>query len=73
MLENVADIRFIQQTLGEPNLETTEFFTHDFIRQLKAIHAATPPAKLSNTGLDELKAEIADEEAEESDLANAEK
>ncbi len=44
MLENGADIRFIQQMLGHSNLETTEVYTHVSIRKLKQIHAATHPA-----------------------------
>jgi len=34
---------------------------------------ARVPAKLSNTSLDELMAEVAEQEAEENDLANPEK
>ncbi len=44
MLENGADIRFIQMMLGHANLETTEIYTHVSIRKLKEIHAATHPS-----------------------------
>ena len=44
MLENGADIRYIQQMLGHKSLETTEIYTHVSIRKLKEIHAATHPA-----------------------------
>ncbi len=44
MLENGADIRFIQQMLGHKSLETTEIYTHVSIRKLKEIHAATHPS-----------------------------
>lgn len=44
MLENGADIRFIQQMLGHRSLETTEIYTHVSIRKLKEIHTATHPA-----------------------------
>lgn len=44
MLENGADIRFIQQMLGHRSLETTEIYTHVSIRKLQQIHAATHPA-----------------------------
>jgi len=44
MLENGADIRYIQQMLGHKRLETTEIYTHVSIRKLKEIHAATHPA-----------------------------
>ena len=46
MLEGGADIRFIQALLGHRNLETTEIYTHVSIDKLKAIHAATHPARL---------------------------
>ena len=46
MLENGADIRFIQAMLGHAELSTTQIYTQVGIRQLKAIHTATHPAKL---------------------------
>lgn len=46
MLENGADIRFIQAMLGHASLETTQIYTQVSIRQLKAIHTATHPGKL---------------------------
>jgi integrase/recombinase XerD len=44
MLENGADIRYIQQMLGHKSLQTTEIYTHVSIRKLKEIHAATHPS-----------------------------
>jgi integrase/recombinase XerD len=44
MLENGADIRFIQQILGHESLETTQIYTRVSIRQLSEVHAATHPA-----------------------------
>jgi integrase/recombinase XerD len=44
MLENGADIRFIQEMLGHANLATTEIYTHVSIDKLQRIHAATHPA-----------------------------
>ena len=44
MLENGADIRFIQQLLGHADLSTTEIYTQVSIRKLKEIHAATHPS-----------------------------
>jgi integrase/recombinase XerD len=47
MLENGADIRFIQQMLGHARLDTTQIYTQVSIRMLKEIHSAThPTAKL---------------------------
>jgi integrase/recombinase XerD len=45
MLENGADIRFIQAILGHAQLSTTEIYTHVTIAQLKKIHALTHPAE----------------------------
>jgi integrase/recombinase XerD len=46
MLDNGADIRFIQAMLGHAKLETTAIYTHVAIFKLKAIHEATHPARL---------------------------
>lgn len=40
MLENGADIRYIQEILGHENL-ATQFYTHVSIIKLQAVHAAT--------------------------------
>ena len=45
MLENGADIRFIQAMLGHAKLDTTQIYTQVSIRKLKEIHRATHPAK----------------------------
>ena len=52
MLENGADTRFIQALLGHADLATTQIYTHVSIEKLKAIHAATHPAKLHKDGTD---------------------
>lgn len=47
MLENGADIRFIQQLLGHAKLDTTQVYTEVSIKQLQEVHARTHPAKLN--------------------------
>ena len=47
MLENGADIRFIQQLLGHEKLETTQIYAQVSIRMLKEVHTRTHPARLS--------------------------
>lgn len=67
MLENGADIRFIQAMLGHAELSTTQIYTQVSIRKLKEIHTATHPGKLRRAGvavpdthaLDEPPAELA--------------
>lgn len=46
MLENGADIRFIQQQLGHASIETTQMYTQVSIRKLKEVHTKTHPSKL---------------------------
>jgi len=43
MLENGADVRYIQEMLGHCSLESTQIYTHVAIRKLQRIHAATHP------------------------------
>uniref|UniRef100_UPI003D0C3353 tyrosine-type recombinase/integrase n=1 Tax=Shewanella sp. TaxID=50422 RepID=UPI003D0C3353 len=45
MLENGADIRFIQMILGHSTLTTTEIYTQVSIKKLKEIHTLTHPAR----------------------------
>jgi integrase/recombinase XerD len=49
MLENGADIRFIQAILGHSVLSTTEIYTQVSIRQIKEVHRLTHPAKLTRS------------------------
>ena len=50
MLENGADIRFIQALLGHADLGTTEIYTQVAILKLKQVHEATHPARLQAHG-----------------------
>jgi integrase/recombinase XerD len=74
MLENGADIRFIQAMLGHVRLDTTQIYTQVSIRKLKEIHTATHPARAERTksaadiespDADELLSTLAAEAAEE--------
>jgi integrase/recombinase XerD len=58
MLENGADIRFIQAMLGHAELSTTEIYTQVSIQKLKAIHTATHPGRLARAGQHALATEI---------------
>jgi integrase/recombinase XerD len=44
MLENGADIRFIQQLLGHAELTTTQIYTQVSIQKLKQVHSACHPS-----------------------------
>ncbi|MCC7442724.1 MAG: site-specific tyrosine recombinase XerC [Bdellovibrionales bacterium] len=44
LLENGADIRFIQAMLGHAKLTTTEIYTHVSIQKLKDVHSRLHPA-----------------------------
>lgn len=43
MLENGADIRYIQAMLGHSKLDTTQIYTQVSIQKLKDVHTATHP------------------------------
>jgi integrase/recombinase XerD len=45
MLENGADLRYIQEMLGHADLKATQLYTHLSIRKLQEVHAATHPAE----------------------------
>ena len=44
MLENGADIRYIQALLGHVSLSTTQLYTHVSIEKLSEVHEATHPS-----------------------------
>ncbi len=71
MLENGADIRFIQEMLGHADVSTTQIYTQVSIRQLKEIHSATHPgAKLEKKDRQSEEAET-DTEAARDELLSA--
>ncbi len=47
MLENGADIRFLQSLLGHDSLRTTQIYAHVSIAKLSEVHRKTHPARLS--------------------------
>ena len=62
MLENGADVRFIQAMLGHADIKTTQVYVRVSIRALKDIHSATHPARPTRATLkpDEAPATVAD-------------
>jgi integrase/recombinase XerD len=57
MLENGADIRYIQVMLGHSELSTTQIYTQVSIVKLREIHTATHPARLTRAESDDAIAE----------------
>lgn len=50
MLENGADLRWIQAMLGHRSMESTQIYTQVSIRALQAVHASTHPAERQEQG-----------------------
>ena len=67
MLENGADVRFIQSMLAHAKLETTGLYTQVSIRKLKEIHELTHPAARNEAGKAK---KVADELKKESEAEN---
>lgn len=65
MLENGADVRYIQVLLGHADITSTEIYTRVSITKLREIHAATHPARLERVRRDQNDAD----EAEADDVA----
>ena len=70
MLENGADIRYIQAILGHASLETTQIYTQVSIQKLKEIHEATHPAKRKKADDDPAKNEPSNETENETENEN---
>ena len=60
MLENGADLRYLQAMLGHSTLATTEIYTHVSIRKLKEVHTRTHPARLTRAARDDNEDDTAD-------------
>jgi integrase/recombinase XerD len=54
MMDNDADLRYIQSILGHESLETTKIYTHVAIGKLKEVHAKTHPAEKNSRQADSL-------------------
>ena len=54
MLENGAEIRYIQEMLGHSSLATTQLYTQISIRKLKEVHTQTHPTSLMSETLSNL-------------------
>jgi integrase/recombinase XerD len=66
MLENGADIRFIQEMLGHADIGTTEIYTQVSMKKLKEVHARTHPAAALKKKVQEAEIELVTiEDAEE--------
>ena len=68
MLENGADIRYIQEMLGHADLKATQIYTHVAIRKLQEVHAATHPAERSRQSGVKAEAQAPDPAEEEQAL-----
>ena len=58
MLENGADLRYVQELLGHENLETTQIYTKVSINKLKEVHERTHPGKMKPTKTEQILSEI---------------
>jgi integrase/recombinase XerD len=52
MMDNNADLRYIQSILGHESMETTKIYTHVAIGKLREVHARTHPAEKNSGQID---------------------
>lgn len=71
MLENGADIRYVQAMLGHAHLDTTQIYTQVAINKLKEIHDATHPAKSERSESKEEKERSPEDDKPDDDDDNA--
>lgn len=71
MLENGADVRYLQALLGHAQLSTTELYTRVSITQLKAVHQRTHPAHRTPAERDAQLSSLAAQAAEAAERAGA--
>jgi len=71
MLENGADIRFIQAMLGHADMKTTQIYTQVSIVKLKEIHTLTHPARLERVKSAQTSADDANHQPDAEDSAAA--
>ncbi|MFC3120023.1 site-specific tyrosine recombinase XerC [Agaribacter flavus] len=67
MLENGADVRYIQAMLGHEKLETTQIYTKVAIKTLKKVHAQAHPAQMNEQQGRRLQALLGNDEVDEED------
>jgi integrase/recombinase XerD len=72
MLENGADVRYIQAMLGHEDLNTTQIYTQVSIKKLAEIHAATHPAKMQRDAEREALLETLEAEQDDDELSDTE-
>lgn len=71
MLENGADVRYIQAMLGHEKLDTTQIYTKVAIKTLQKVHEQSHPAKLSERQARHFKAMQSIEQADEAEELQA--
>jgi integrase/recombinase XerD len=60
MLENGADLRYIQAILGHERVETTQIYTRTSLRKLLEVHGRTHPAERPDESTDRTNGQAGD-------------